>query len=93
MGIDPRLADAPPALLLSPPVDIPARHDAPEPEIYIFHQPKEKIIRSEVRTLDGLNSIIHMVPAAKNQVSQRNIRGETLAQRYILLFSSSNIRS
>lgn len=40
MGIDPRLADAPPALLLSPPVDIPARHDAPESEISFINQRK-----------------------------------------------------
>ncbi|KAB5556624.1 hypothetical protein DKX38_007533 [Salix brachista] len=33
-------ADAPPALLLSPPADIPARHDAPESEISSTHQRK-----------------------------------------------------
>jgi hypothetical protein len=78
-------------LLPSLRADIPALHDAPESKIWSINQTKR--LQNGGKKLEyGLDCIIHMIPAYKKFL-MKYMGKNTLTQRYILLFSSSNIRS
>lgn len=68
MGIDPGLAEVPPALLPSLPADIPALHDAPESKISSINQTER--LHNGGKKLDGLDCIIHKIPAAKKSLDE-----------------------